>query len=93
MIGVVAKLSIQAGKGTEFEALANQLVEKVIAIEEGIIYYDLYKEDETTYFFLERYKDEAALDYHRTTDYYKSIGAQLGAFMAGAPEIKVLKAV
>ena len=93
MIGVIATLKIKAGKGAEFEAVANQLVEKVTANEEGVVYYDLYKQDDTTYVFLERYKDQAALDVHRKTDYYKSIGAQLGAFMTAAPDIKILIAV
>lgn len=93
MIGIVATLKIQEGKNAEFEAVANQLVEKVNANEEGAIYYDLYKQDETTYVFLERYKDKAAFDLHRNTDYYKSLGAQMGPFLAGKPDIKVLKAV
>lgn len=93
MIGVIATLNIKEGKGTEFETVANQLVEKVNANEEGVVYYDLYKQDETTYVFLERYKNQAALDAHRQTDYYKSIGAQLGAFVTAAPGIKILEAV
>ena len=75
MIGVIATLKIKEGKGAEFEAIAKQLVEKVNANEEGVVYYDLYKQDDTTYVFLERYKDQAALDVHRKTDYYKSVGA------------------
>jgi len=93
MIGLIATLKIKEGKGAEFEAIANQLVEKVNADEEGAIYYDLFKQDETTYIFLEKYKDEAALDIHRNTDYYKSIGAQMGAFMAGRPDIRILQSV
>ena len=93
MIGVIATLKIKEGKGAEFEAVANQLVEKVNANEEGVVYYDLYKQDATTYVFLERYKNQAALDVHQKTDYYKSIGAQLGAFMTATPDIKVLKGI
>lgn len=93
MIGVVATLNIKEGKGAEFEAVANQLVEKVNANEEGVVYYDLYKQDDTTYVFLERYKDKAALDLHRKTDYFRAIGAQMGTFLTGAPNINVLKAV
>jgi len=69
------------------------LVEKVNANEEGVVYYDLYKQDPTTYVFLERYKNKAAFDEHGKTDYYKSIGAQMGAFLAGAPDIKILESV
>lgn len=93
MIGVIATLKIKEGKGVEFEALANQLVEKVNANEEGVVYYDLYKQDATTYIFLERYKNQAAKDAHGKTDYFRAIGAQMGAFLTGAPDIKVLESV
>lgn len=93
MIGVVATLKIQDGKGAEFEAVANQLVEKVNANEQGVVYYDLYKQDETTYVFLERYKNEEALAIHRKTDYFVSIGAKMGVYMTGAPVVQVLQSV
>jgi|GEM_PF-2164754 len=69
MIGIVATINIQEGKNAEFEAVANQLVEKVNTNEEGAEYYDLYKQDATTYVFLERYTDEAALAIHQKTNY------------------------
>ena len=93
MIGIVATLKIKEGSGTEFEAIASQLVEKVNANEDGVVYYDLYKQDDTTYVFLERYKDQEAQDAHGKTDYFKELGAKMGPFMAGAPEIKVLQSV
>ena len=93
MIGVIAILKIKEGKGAEFEAVANQLVEKVNANEEGVVYYDLYRQDDTTYVFLEKYKNQAALDVHRKTGYYKSLGAQIGAFLVAARDVKVLEAV
>ena len=93
MIGIVATLKIKEGSGSDFEAVATELVEKVNANEEGVVYYDLYKQDETTYVFLERYKDQEAQDAHGKTDYFRELGAKMGAFMAGAPDIKVLKSV
>jgi len=93
MIGIVATLKIKEGSGSDFEAVAGQLVEKVNANEDGVVYYDLYKEDDTTYIFLERYKDEAAQAAHGKTEYFKELGAKMGAFMAGAPEVKVLQSV
>ena len=83
MIGIVATLNIKEGSGADFEAVAKQLVEKVNANEDGVVYYD----------FLERYKDQEAQDAHGKTDYFRALGAEMGAFMAGAPEIKVLAAV
>ena len=93
MIGIVATLKIKEGSGSDFEAVATELVEKVNANEEGVVYYDLYKQDETTYVFLERYKDQEAQEAHGKTDYFRELGAKMGAFMAGAPDIKVLKSV
>ena len=93
MIGIVATLKIKEGSGSDFEAVATELVEKVNANEEGVVYYDLYKQDETTYVFLERYKDQEAQDAHGKPDYFRELGAKMGAFMAGAPDIKVLQSV
>ena len=93
MIGIVATLKIKEGSGADFETVANQLVEKVNANEDGVVYYDLYKQDDTTYVFLERYKDQEAQEAHGKTDYFKELGAQMGGFMAGAPEVKVLQSV
>ena len=93
MIGIVATLKIKEGSGADFEAGANKLVEKVNTNEDGVVYYDLYKEDDTTYVFLERYKDQEAQEAHGKTDYFKELGAQMGGFMAGAPEVKVLQSV
>ena len=93
MIGIVATLKIKEGSGSDFEAVATELVEKVNANEEGVVYYDLYKQDETTYVFLERYKDQEAQDAHGKTDYFRELGSKMGAFMAGAPDIKVLQSV
>ena len=38
MIGIVATLKIKEGSGSEFEAIASQLVEKVNANEDGVVY-------------------------------------------------------
>lgn len=93
MIGVIATLKIKAGKNSEFEAIANELAKLVNEREAGVVYYDLYQQDDNTYVFLERYRDQAAKDAHGKTDYFKKLGAQLGPFLAGAPDIKVLQSV
>ena len=38
MIGIVATLKIKEGSGSVFEAIATQLVEKVNANEDGVVY-------------------------------------------------------
>lgn len=89
MIGVVAKLKIQEGKEAEFEKVANELAEKVNANEPGCLLYKPMKDksDPQTYIFMEQYTDQAALEHHGQTDYFKAAGPSLGACLAGAPEI------
>jgi quinol monooxygenase YgiN len=42
---------------------------------------------------LEIYESEAALAHHGGTDYFKSIGREMGPFLAGRPEIDRLVTV
>ena len=89
MIGVVATIKVKDGKGDDFVKVATQLVEKVNANEKGCLLYALYKSDEpNTYVFLERYKDQAAVEEHRGTEHFKTLGRAMGEFMDGRPDVK-----
>jgi len=92
-IGVIARLKIQEGKNEEFETIFAELSTAVHENETGCNFYALHKADSTTYVVLEQYVDQAALDAHGQTDYFKSIGAKLGGCMAGRPEIEYLEGV
>ena len=94
-IGVVAKLKIQEGKNEEFETVFKELQEAVRANEPGNNFYALHRsrEDATTYIVLEQYADQASLDAHGKSDHFRSIGAKMGACMAGRPEIETMDAV
>ena len=95
MIGVVATLKVQEGKGSEFEAVFTELSKQVRANEPGNIVYQLTKSrtDPTVYKVLELYKDEDALKAHGQTDYFKAAGAKMAPCMGGRPEIEYLDAV
>jgi len=90
-IGVIARLTIQAGKNEEFETIFNELASAVRANEAGNNFYSLHKSrsDENSYVVLEEYVDQAALDAHGQTDYFKAIGAKLGGCMAGRPDVEL----
>ncbi len=94
-IGVTAKLKIQDGKNEEFEAIFTELMEAVNTQESGCNFYALHKSrtDPQTYIVLEQYADEESLAAHGKTDHFRSLGAKMGACMAGAPEIEVMDAV
>ena len=89
MIGVVATIKVKDGQGDEFVKVAAELVKQVNANEKGCLLYKLYKSDEpNTYVFLERYKDQAAVDEHRGTEHFKTLGRAMGEFMDGRPDVK-----
>ncbi|MBL4682204.1 MAG: antibiotic biosynthesis monooxygenase [Pseudomonadales bacterium] len=92
-VGVIARLKIQEGKNEEFETIFAELVAAVRENEAGNNFYALHKADSTNYVVLEQYVDQAALDAHGQTDYFKSIGARLGGCMAGRPEVEYLEGV
>ena len=95
MIGVVAILKVQDGKGPEFEAVFGELTAKVRANEPGNLLYQLTKSraEANTYKVLELYKDQEALAAHGQSEYFRDLGRQMGAALAGRPEIEYLDAV
>ena len=94
MIAVVATIKTKPGQGAEFEAVARELAAKVNAEEPGCKLYQLCKSSEPdTYVFMERYVDQAAIEAHRVTPYFKDLGKKMGAFMDGRPDVKILQEI
>jgi quinol monooxygenase YgiN len=88
MLGVVATIKVKPGMEPQFEAVARELVAKVNANEPGCRLYVLHRaEAPQTYVFMERYADQAAVEAHRATDYFKALGRKMGEFMDGRPEV------
>jgi quinol monooxygenase YgiN len=93
-IGVIATLRVQAGKEAEFEGVFAELAPAVAANEPGNSYYRLFRTAEAgVYKVLECYDDDAAVEAHRASDHFRTLGAKLGPCLAGAPEIERLAAV
>ena len=94
MIGVTARLPVQAGKEAEFETVFAALAEKVNANEAGCHLYELYRTPGTPdYIVLERYADRAALDAHGKTEYFLAAQPALGSLLAGVPKVEVFESV
>tara|TARA_B100000686_G_scaffold111584_1_gene119011 strand:+ start:19790 stop:20074 length:285 start_codon:yes stop_codon:yes gene_type:complete len=94
MVGVFAILKIQEGSNKEFESAARLMEEAVKKNEPGNNYYNFYKgQDDTTYIVMERYNSQEDLDAHSQTEHMKTIGAEMGKYLSGAPEIKVFESL
>ncbi len=95
MLGIIATLKVQDGKGPEFEGIFLELTSKVRANEPGNLLYQLTRSraDPNTYKVMEIYKDQEALDAHRGKDYFRELGGKMGPCMAGRPEVEILDSV
>jgi len=94
MLGVVATLKVKPGMEAQFEAVAKELVAKVNASEPGCKLYALHRaETAGTYVFMERYVDQAAVEAHRATEHFRTLGRKMGEFMDGRPEVLRLQEV
>jgi quinol monooxygenase YgiN len=95
MIGIIATLTIQSGKESEFEAVFTDLAAKVRANEPGNVLYQLTRsrEQANVYKVLELYTDQDALTAHGKTDHYRAAGPKLGGVLGGAPHIEYLDSV
>ncbi len=92
MIVVLARLQIKDGSDKSFVEVASQLA-KLSAAEEGSRGYELLKEGEGRYCFLERYVDEKAVEAHRKSEHYRTLGRQLGEFIEGKPDVIRLETI
>ena len=94
-LGVIATIKVQEGKNAEFESVFAELAKKVLANEEGALFYALHrsKTDGQVYKVLEQYRSPEDLKAHGQTDYFAEANKVLGGLVAAAPEIEVLDAV
>lgn len=95
MIGLIATLTVKDGKGEELEALFRDLAPQVRANEKGNHLYQLVKSrtEANVYKVMELYSDQAALDHHGQTDYFKAMGPRFASALAARPTIELLDAV
>lgn len=97
MIGLIAKLKVQPGRGPDFEQAFRPLAEKVNSdAEPGNVLYKLCKsrEDAETYVVMELYRDQAAVDEHPQTEHFKTLWPEIAPLLQpGRPEFEFVDSV
>ncbi|MFK8020532.1 MAG: putative quinol monooxygenase [Pseudomonadales bacterium] len=94
-VGIIATLTVQEGKNEEFESVFSELVQQVRANEPDNLLYAIHRSrtDSQVYKVLEQYTNDAAIEAHGKTDYFRAAGAKLAGCLAAAPEIETLDEV
>jgi quinol monooxygenase YgiN len=87
MIGAIARLKVQKGKGPEFEAMFRSLAARVRADEPGAKLYQLCKSrsDPNEYVVMEIYADQAAVDAHRNSAHFQAAVPEFGRLLQPGP--------
>lgn len=90
MITIVAKLKVKAGNEQLMIDAMKEAVKGVRAKEPGNLAYVPHQSqaDPTLFLFYEKYKDQAAIDFHRQQEHYKAFGKKIGALLDGKPGIE-----
>lgn len=88
---ITAKIFIKPGKETDFISAAKLMIENS-SKEEGCLGYMLYQDpyEKTNFIFVEKYKNQAAIDVHFATTYFKEFGATIGDMTSKPSEIKII---
>ncbi len=90
---ITAHKFIKADKVAEFIEFTRDIIAKSRA-EEGCISYTLYQDpsDPTKFMFFEQWKDQAAIDYHFSTEHFKLSGSRGEEFDAAPSVITIYDA-
>jgi quinol monooxygenase YgiN len=87
-------MKVKPGMEKEFEREASNLVARVNAGEPACKLYTLCRgQTPNTYVMLERYIDQAALDYHRSSGHYKEVGPKIGRYVDGKVDVQIMTEV
>jgi len=94
MLTVVAKIPVKEGKMDDAVATFKVLMDKV-ASEEGTVLYSLNRDkaNPNLLVVVEQYKDQAALDAHSSSPYFKEFFKASGAFIGGKPEMALMEEI
>jgi quinol monooxygenase YgiN len=88
---ILAKVYIKPGSESDFINVAQTMIENSNK-EEGCLGYMLYQDpyEKTNFIFVESYRNQAAVDAHFVTSYFKDFGGKIADLTSKPSEIKIL---
>ena len=88
---ILANLYIKPENIKDFTEAAKEMIENSNK-ETGCSFYQLYQDpyDNTKFVFIEEYKNQAAVETHFSTDYFKAFGPKISDFVQGPAKIKIV---
>lgn len=88
---IVAKVSVKPDKVKAFTEAAKEIIEKSNQ-EAGCRFYQLYQDpyDNSKFIFVEQYDNQAAVDAHFASDYFKGFGPKITDLVAEPSKIKII---
>ncbi len=88
-VSVIAKLTANDGQRDDLVAALQPMLRHVEENEPDTVRYILMEDtsDENVVWLYEEYVDQAAFEAHGRSDTMKALGAAIGPFMGGAPEL------
>lgn len=86
MLASITVLNVADGKKDQFVEMIKELVEKTNQ-EDGCIAFNLYTDtgNDNTVAFIESWKDQASIDFHFNTDFFKRIVPEALKLCVGNP--------
>jgi quinol monooxygenase YgiN len=87
---ITARVFIKPGKEADFISAAKMMIENSNK-EEGCLGYMLYQDpyEKTNFIFVEKYVNQAAIDFHFGTSYFKEFGTLISDMTGNPMEIKI----
>ena len=93
MVVLIAKNTVKEGLQQEFLKLAKEMTVKTRQ-EKGCISYDLASDQsDAQVFFIEKYPDEKAVEFHRAPEYFRTLVPQIGALRVKPSEVSTCTVV
>lgn len=88
---IIANVTVKPDKVKAFTEAAKEIIEKSNK-ETGCKSYQLYQDpyNNTKFVFVEEYKDQAAIDAHFASDYFKAFGPKIGDMVTEPAKIKII---